>query len=161
MIFSQKPDFPGDFQGPNLTMRENLGAKSFQQALISNGLEIICKVSEEIYTPVGYRGGGGGGYGPGAFMTEQTGHISDRLSRSGGFASSFFHCARGLGNNLQAPFDFAQGRLCGAADGACAPEDLWFPRSQNRDLGHPAQRYTQLTTAQLTVVYDRTHPRAR
>jgi len=32
-------------------------------------------------------------------------------------------------------------------------------------LGHErlstTQRYTQLTTAQLTVVYDRTHPRAR
>jgi hypothetical protein len=32
------------FQGPNLTTRENLGAKGFQQALISNGLQIICKV---------------------------------------------------------------------------------------------------------------------
>jgi hypothetical protein len=38
-------------------MRENLGSKSFQQALIPNELEIICKVSEEIYTPQGYRGG--------------------------------------------------------------------------------------------------------
>jgi hypothetical protein len=26
-----------------------------------------------------------------------------------------FYCARGRGNDLQAPFDFAQGRLCGAA----------------------------------------------
>jgi hypothetical protein len=49
----QKPNFPGDFQGPNLTMRENLGSKSFQQALIPNGLEIICKDSGEIYTPRG------------------------------------------------------------------------------------------------------------
>jgi len=39
-------------------MRENLGSKSFQQALIPNELEIICKVSEEIYTPQGYRGVG-------------------------------------------------------------------------------------------------------
>jgi hypothetical protein len=30
----QKPGFSGDFQEPNLTMRENSGAKSFQQALI-------------------------------------------------------------------------------------------------------------------------------
>ncbi len=41
-------------------MWENLGVKSFQQALISNGLEIICKVSGEIYTPGGERGGVGG-----------------------------------------------------------------------------------------------------
>ncbi len=34
-------------------MRENLGEKSFPQALISNGLEIICKISGEIYTPLG------------------------------------------------------------------------------------------------------------
>jgi predicted GNAT family acetyltransferase len=39
-------------------MRENLGAKSFQQALIPNELEIICKVSGGIYTPGGYRGRG-------------------------------------------------------------------------------------------------------
>jgi hypothetical protein len=40
-------------------MRENLGSKSFAQALIPNGLKIICKVEGEIYTPQGYRGGGG------------------------------------------------------------------------------------------------------
>jgi hypothetical protein len=40
-------------------MRENFGVKSFQQELISNGLKIICKVLREIYTPQGYRGGGG------------------------------------------------------------------------------------------------------
>jgi hypothetical protein len=40
-------------------MREKLGLKSFQQALIPNGLEIICKVLREIYTPLGYRGVGG------------------------------------------------------------------------------------------------------
>ena len=34
-------------------MREKMGVKSFPQALISNGLEIICKVSREIYTPLG------------------------------------------------------------------------------------------------------------
>jgi site-specific recombinase XerC len=37
--------------------------------------------------------------------------------------------------------------------------------SGKRRLGHEClsitQRYTQLTTAQLTVVYDRTHPRAK
>jgi hypothetical protein len=32
-------------------MRENLGAESFQQALIQNELQIICKVLREIYTP--------------------------------------------------------------------------------------------------------------
>jgi hypothetical protein len=52
------PDFPGS----NLTMREDLGTKSFQQALIPNGLKIICKVSREIYTSLvegvgGTRGG--------------------------------------------------------------------------------------------------------
>jgi hypothetical protein len=55
LLFGQKTDFPGDFQGPNLTMREDLEAKSFQQALIPNGLKIICKVLREIYTPW-YRG---------------------------------------------------------------------------------------------------------
>jgi hypothetical protein len=44
LLFGQKTDFFGDFQGPNLTMWENLGVKSFQQPLISNGLKIICKV---------------------------------------------------------------------------------------------------------------------
>ena len=34
-------------------MRDILGVKSFPQTLISNGLEIICKVSGEIYTPLG------------------------------------------------------------------------------------------------------------
>jgi len=32
-------------------MRENLGVKSFQQALIQHELQIICKVLREIYTP--------------------------------------------------------------------------------------------------------------
>jgi hypothetical protein len=36
--FGRKADFSGDFPGSNLTMRENFGAKSFAQALISNGL---------------------------------------------------------------------------------------------------------------------------
>jgi hypothetical protein len=31
-------------------MREIFGTKSFQQALISNGLEKICKVLKGIYT---------------------------------------------------------------------------------------------------------------
>jgi hypothetical protein len=44
LLFGRKTDFSGDFQRPNLTMRENLAAKSFQQALISKGLKIICKV---------------------------------------------------------------------------------------------------------------------
>jgi hypothetical protein len=48
---SAKTGFSGDFQRPNLTMRENFGAKSFQHALILNGLEIICKVLRGIYTP--------------------------------------------------------------------------------------------------------------
>jgi hypothetical protein len=39
-------------------MRENLGSRSFQQALISNKLKIICKICGEIYTPEGYRGVG-------------------------------------------------------------------------------------------------------
>ena len=38
-------------------MREKLGSEGFQQALISNGLKIICKVLREIYTPRGYGGG--------------------------------------------------------------------------------------------------------
>jgi hypothetical protein len=38
LFYRQKPDFSGDFQRPTLTMRENLGVKSFQQALIPNGL---------------------------------------------------------------------------------------------------------------------------
>jgi hypothetical protein len=51
-LFGQKSVFSGDFQRPNLTMRENLGAKSFQQALIPNGLKIICKVSRENLHPL-------------------------------------------------------------------------------------------------------------
>ncbi|MGB9408486.1 MAG: hypothetical protein WCA89_13185, partial [Terracidiphilus sp.] len=50
-----KPAFSGDFQRPNLTMRENLGAEIFPQALIPNELEIICKVLGKIYTPLGYK----------------------------------------------------------------------------------------------------------
>ena len=61
-LWNKKPDFSGDFQRPNLTMRENLAAKSFQQALIPKGLKIICNVSREIYTPLGE--GGRGGYKP-------------------------------------------------------------------------------------------------
>ena len=38
-------------------MRENFGAKSFQQALISNELKIICKVLKGIYTSL-VEGGG-------------------------------------------------------------------------------------------------------
>jgi len=53
----RKPNFSGDFQVPNLTMRENLGPKSFQQALIPNGLKIICKVLRGICPPWS-RGGG-------------------------------------------------------------------------------------------------------
>ncbi len=34
-LMGEKTDFSGDFQRPNLTMRENLGVKSFQQTLIS------------------------------------------------------------------------------------------------------------------------------
>jgi hypothetical protein len=40
-------------------MRENLGSRSFTQALILNELKIICKISREIYTPQGYMGGYG------------------------------------------------------------------------------------------------------
>jgi hypothetical protein len=36
-----------------------LREKIFPQVLISNELEIICKVMEGIYTPGEYRGGGG------------------------------------------------------------------------------------------------------
>jgi hypothetical protein len=43
-VFWRKAGFSGDFPRPNLMMREDLGAKSFQQALISKGLKIICKV---------------------------------------------------------------------------------------------------------------------
>jgi hypothetical protein len=83
-------------------MRENLGAKSFSQELIPNGLEIICKASGKIYTPGGYRGVGVSlRYKPGGLLTEQTGRIPDRLSRGGGCASSFLHCARGEENDLQ------------------------------------------------------------
>jgi tRNA1(Val) A37 N6-methylase TrmN6 len=38
-------------------MREHLASKSFQQALIQNGLKIICKDLKGIYTPCS-RGGG-------------------------------------------------------------------------------------------------------
>ena len=58
-IHGRKTDFSGDFQKPNLTMRENLGTKGFSHALISNELKIICKACGNIYTPVGYRGVGG------------------------------------------------------------------------------------------------------
>jgi hypothetical protein len=44
LFLGHKKDFPGDFQGPNLMMRENFGAISFQQSLIPNKLKIICKV---------------------------------------------------------------------------------------------------------------------
>jgi len=47
----RKTDFSGDFQRPNLTIWEDLAAKSFQQALISNELQIIGKGLKEIYTP--------------------------------------------------------------------------------------------------------------
>jgi hypothetical protein len=60
-IFGQKAEFPGDFQGPNLTMREDFGAKSLQKALISKGLKIICKVSREICTPWSRGEGSGSG----------------------------------------------------------------------------------------------------
>jgi hypothetical protein len=45
--FGQKSVFSGDFQRQNLTMREDLAAKGFQQVLIPNGLKIICKVLRE------------------------------------------------------------------------------------------------------------------
>jgi hypothetical protein len=38
LISRQKTDFSGDFQVPNLTMREKLVAESFAQALIPNRL---------------------------------------------------------------------------------------------------------------------------
>ena len=65
-------------------MREILGVKSFQQALIPMGLKMICKVSGGIYTPGGIGGGGVpvSGYKPGGLLTEQTGHIPDILSRA-------------------------------------------------------------------------------
>jgi hypothetical protein len=53
LFYRQKSDFSGDFQRPNLMMRENLGARSFQQALIPGSLKIICKVEGKIYTPQG------------------------------------------------------------------------------------------------------------
>jgi hypothetical protein len=55
-FYGQKTDFSGDFQRPNLTMREKLTAKSFAQALIPNGLQIICKDLREICAPCS-RGG--------------------------------------------------------------------------------------------------------
>jgi hypothetical protein len=48
-------------------MRENFAAKSFAQALIQNGLKIICKVLKEIFPPW-WRGEGylkNSGYGIG------------------------------------------------------------------------------------------------
>jgi hypothetical protein len=50
-FYRQKSDFSGDIPQVNLMMRESLGAKSFQQKLIPNGLKIICKISRKIYTP--------------------------------------------------------------------------------------------------------------
>jgi hypothetical protein len=43
-------------------MREKLGAKSFQQALIPNGLQIICKVLKGNFYSL-LEGGGGQGSG--------------------------------------------------------------------------------------------------
>jgi hypothetical protein len=49
----EKPNFPGDFQRLNLTIRDILGRKILQKALISNELKIIYKVFRAIYTPGG------------------------------------------------------------------------------------------------------------
>jgi hypothetical protein len=53
-------------------MRENFGAKRFQQALIPNGLKIICKVLKGNLHPVLSGGGSPGG---------RTGQMSDTLKR--------------------------------------------------------------------------------
>jgi len=52
-------------------MWENLGPKSFQQALIPNELEILCKVLRGNVYPTGV----GGVHRPGGLLTEQTGRI--------------------------------------------------------------------------------------
>ncbi|MDR3748351.1 MAG: hypothetical protein P4M04_09400, partial [Acidobacteriota bacterium] len=76
LVFEAKTGFFGHFQGANLTMREDLEAKSFQQALIPNGLKIICKVFEGNLHPL-LEGGGGRvlrGYKPGTCLTFLPGH---------------------------------------------------------------------------------------
>jgi hypothetical protein len=55
--FAPKAGFSSDFPGPNLTMWENMGPKSFQNALILNELKIICMVLKGIYTSL-VEGGG-------------------------------------------------------------------------------------------------------
>ncbi|MGA3162067.1 MAG: hypothetical protein ABSC77_12695 [Terracidiphilus sp.] len=57
----KRPDFPGDFSEAISHHVGYFGMKNFPQALIPNGLKIICKFFGEIYTPQGYRGGGGWG----------------------------------------------------------------------------------------------------
>jgi hypothetical protein len=66
-------------------MRENLGVKSFQQALIPYELKIIRKVLREIYTPQGVQGGVGYpflGYRPFTSLTDLTDE---------GFRAHFFY----------------------------------------------------------------------
>ena len=75
-FYGQKTDFSGDFQRPNLTMREKLTAKSFAQALIPNGLQIICKDLREICAPCST------GVGAPRFSgVVRTGPLPDRLNR--------------------------------------------------------------------------------
>jgi hypothetical protein len=53
------------------------GADNFPQALISNGLQIICKVFGKIYTPGEYRGGGGTHFSVVNYPSEQRPLASD------------------------------------------------------------------------------------
>jgi hypothetical protein len=94
-------------------MRENLGLKGFQQALIPNGLKIICKVLREIYTPEGYRGEGvPERYKPGGCPTYWTGGFRRQGSEINQIPRSadYFDCAPREDNLLQRAenwFDFA------------------------------------------------------
>jgi hypothetical protein len=61
LFWGKKPDFSGIFQRFSEAKSHDVGyfwAENYPQALISKGLQIICKGLRGIYTPQGYRGVG-------------------------------------------------------------------------------------------------------
>ena len=77
IVFGRKTDFPGDFQGRNLTMRDNMGGEEFSTGvdfkLVINNLQGF---KGNLY-PRWVLGGvpGGTGYGPGKSLTK--GQVSE------------------------------------------------------------------------------------